>query len=50
MVTGLVVDFAVLFFLAGGVAFLQGVLRFPQRFSMVFRGEFVVIAWWIVVV
>jgi hypothetical protein len=28
------------------VAFLQGVLRFPQRFWMVFCGEVVVVLWW----
>jgi hypothetical protein len=31
------------------LAFLQGVLRFPQRFWMVFCGEFVVVWWWDVV-
>jgi hypothetical protein len=29
-----------------GVAFLQGNLRFPQRFWMVICGEFVVVRWW----
>jgi hypothetical protein len=28
------------------LAFLQGVLRFPQRFRMVFCGEVVVVWWW----
>jgi hypothetical protein len=35
-----------IFFFAGGVAFLQGVLRFPQVFRVVFCGEFVVVWWW----
>jgi hypothetical protein len=34
-----------IFFWCGGIAFLQGVWRFPQRFWLVFCGEFVVV-WW----
>jgi hypothetical protein len=49
MVMGFEVDFRVLFILAGGVAFLQGVLRKAVCRTWFFGGEFVVEPWWIVV-